>query len=125
MLLKNKKISQLKKDLWTNVSKAIRLMSPICDICKRNESEVVHHVIKKSKGNSIYFEMINLVALCKSCHYKVHNVWDHIDNRIWIDRILGDEVYLELKKQSKQIKKFTKSELIEKIEYYKKLIKDL
>lgn len=125
MKLINKTVKQLKVTLWNELSKYIRTLSPKCDICKKNYSHFVHHVIKRSRGNSIFFEPNNLVSVCHSCHFCIHYKWDHLENKEWIDRIVGEDVYLELKHESKQIKKFTRTELIHKINFYRNVVKEL
>jgi len=41
-----------------------------CQNCGAEENLVVHHIVSLSKGGSN--ELSNLVALCESCHAKIH-----------------------------------------------------
>ena len=75
MKLENKSKRQLKKQYWDLLSKLIRLEYPKCQLCEQQNSTEVHHIIKRSKGNSVYFFRDNLISLCRSCHYKWHNHW--------------------------------------------------
>ena len=55
--------------LWTKISRAYLRKHPTCARCGR-PAEVVHHIIPRDKGGSD--RSANLVALCRSCHSKVH-----------------------------------------------------
>ena len=52
---------------------------PICEICNRNLSEDVHHLVSFvnieniEERDKIAFDVYNLVSLCKKCHGKIHN----------------------------------------------------
>ena len=44
---------------------------PRCELCGKWAS-TAHHVIRQSRSNYLRTEARNLVAICKSCHYKLH-----------------------------------------------------
>jgi hypothetical protein len=43
-----------------------------CEMCGQRAT-VAHHFIHQSRSNYLRCDMRNLVALCQSCHYKVHS----------------------------------------------------
>ena len=61
------------------MKKADALLTPIvkkncpkCEACG-HETEVAHHWIEKSRSNFLRYDFRNLIALCHSCHAKIHN----------------------------------------------------
>ena len=44
---------------------------PRCELCGK-PSQVAHHFVHKSKSNRLRYEMINLIPLCNSCHFALH-----------------------------------------------------
>ena len=46
--------------------------SPNCECCNQ-PTQVGHHWIEKSRSSFLRYDMRNLVALCNSCHAKIHN----------------------------------------------------
>lgn len=50
----------------------IKLMHPQCEACGQ-ETQVAHHFIEKSRSNLLRHDVRNLIALCNSCHTKIHN----------------------------------------------------
>lgn len=116
---------KLKKKAWELISKYMRLKNPICQLCKRQNSEIVHHIVKRSKGLSVYFLEDNLMALCTSCHYKIHYVYDWYDNKTWIENTIGENEYLRLKVISKGNRKYSTYDFEDMIKEYKLKIKDI
>lgn len=45
--------------------------NPICMICNRAPSKVVHHVIDHRGDLKLFFDFSNLQALCKACHDRI------------------------------------------------------
>jgi len=46
-----------------------------CEVCGA-PAELVHHFIEKSKSNYLRFNGINLIPICRKCHFKHHNAGD-------------------------------------------------
>lgn len=46
--------------------------NPNCESCGQ-PTQVGHHWIEKSRSNYLRYDLRNLVALCHSCHAKIHN----------------------------------------------------
>ena len=107
------------------MSRYMRLKFPYCQICRKRNSKVVHHIIRKSKGDSMKFLENNLVPICSSCHYKIHYVWDCFENTDIMERLIGKNEYYKLKYTSDHKKKWSKYELIDMIQYYRKQVKEL
>jgi hypothetical protein len=56
------------------VSLAIKLYvekHPDCELCGKRAS-TAHHYILQSRSNYLRCDKRNLVAICRSCHYKLH-----------------------------------------------------
>jgi 5-methylcytosine-specific restriction endonuclease McrA len=45
---------------------------PKCLLCGK-PSQVAHHFVHKSKSNALRYNMWNLIPLCHSCHFALHN----------------------------------------------------
>ena len=52
----------------------VRAMIPCCEACG-NPTQVAHHWIEKSRSNYLRYDLRNLIALCQSCHTKIHNLF--------------------------------------------------
>ncbi len=59
---------------WKRIRDRYIKAHPLCEECKRNgkltPSEEVHHIIPLSEGGTNKEQ--NLMALCKSCHSRIH-----------------------------------------------------
>lgn len=60
---------------WKKVRDAYAAAHQLCEVCLREgryvKMEEVHHVKPLSEGGT--HEMSNLIALCKSCHSRIHS----------------------------------------------------
>jgi 5-methylcytosine-specific restriction endonuclease McrA len=74
------KRTKLKKvsSLGTLRNKCDKLLSPLivkiygkCELCGK-PAQVAHHFVHKSKSNKLRYEIINLIPLCNSCHFALH-----------------------------------------------------
>jgi hypothetical protein len=46
---------------------------PFCEACG-HPTEVAHHMVEKSRSSFLRYDVDrNLIALCQSCHAKIHN----------------------------------------------------
>lgn len=52
----------------------IKITTPNCEACN-NPTEVAHHWIEKSRCKHLRYDFRNLIALCHSCHTKIHNLF--------------------------------------------------
>lgn len=50
----------------------IKKKKPFCESCGQ-PTQVAHHWIEKSRSNFLRYDFDNLIALCNSCHVKIHN----------------------------------------------------
>jgi hypothetical protein len=50
----------------------VRKEHPRCEACGQ-ETQVAHHFIEKSHSAKLRYDFGNLIALCHSCHAKIHN----------------------------------------------------
>lgn len=45
----------------------------ICDVCGKEGSVVIHHVLPYSKFPQFEKDFRNLMLVCPDCHHKIHN----------------------------------------------------
>lgn len=50
----------------------VKAQSPRCESCG-GKTEVAHHWIEKSRSSNLRYDLRNLIALCHSCHARIHN----------------------------------------------------
>lgn len=50
----------------------MKLLLPECESCGQ-PTQVAHHWIEKSRSSFLRYKITNLIALCNSCHTKIHN----------------------------------------------------
>jgi len=116
-------ISKLKKKLWIEFSIFIRNRDKwICYTCGRKaEGSGLHagHFISKSVGGiSLYFHEKNVNAQCYNCNINLSgNIWEY-------GQRLGTKTVEELYKIKKETAKWTVSDYLNKIEYYKNINKE-
>lgn len=74
-----------KKSLQTKcdalLTPIIKLLFPTCLLCGR-PTEVAHHHVHKSKSLRLRYELDNLINLCNSCHYSLHQNESYHASRI-------------------------------------------
>lgn len=69
---------------WKKLRKAYLMEHPLCEMCLEKgivkPTEEIHHIKPVLSGNSdlerkeLAFDANNLMALCKDCHHKIHNL---------------------------------------------------
>lgn len=69
---KKSEISKLQKKADSLLTPIIKKKRPKCEGCGKN-TEVAHHWIEKSRSSNLRYNLKNLIALCHSCHAKIHN----------------------------------------------------
>jgi hypothetical protein len=50
----------------------VHKLKPKCEICGE-PTQTGHHLVEKSRSNRLRYEMENIVAVCKRCHFFIHN----------------------------------------------------
>lgn len=93
-------------------NKADNLLTPLviklfpkCLLCGR-DTEVAHHHVHKSKSNALRYKLINLINLCSSCHFKLHQ-----NESFWASKIVeikGLEWFRTLEKMKNETVKVDK-----------------
>jgi 5-methylcytosine-specific restriction endonuclease McrA len=119
-----------RKKLTDKLDKLVRELTisrdnSICQHCRKKvERHNLHvsHVIPRSKGNALRWDLQNLKVLCFHCHLN----WWHknpVESGEWFKKTFPVRwEYLQERKE--EIIKFTTTDLEEMVEYYKKKLKD-
>ena len=87
----------------------VKITTPRCEACG-HDTEVAHHWIEKSRSTFLRYDFRNLIALCHSCHAKIHNTFGNsvtgcLDVAEIIIKKRGDEWRAQLAKDAiKQVK---------------------
>ncbi len=121
-------LKNLKKRLWDYMSKYLRLKIPYCQICMKQESHVIHHIIKRSVSSALMYNEKNLLSLCEKCHNKIHapmrnrKQFEDTEMATILLNLIGEQGIYELEARRHDIKKYSKYELTELIEQYKQKI---
>ena len=131
MLLKNKNVTQLKKDAWKLFSIWIRQREANwkgqvrCVTCSKTkhwkEGDAGHFV--PGRGNSILFDERGVHFQCKQCNGPKGS--NHAKYYEFMLRTYGQETVNQLYAKALEQKKFTKQELIELIGTLRERIKKL
>ena len=122
---KYKTKEKLKSEAWTALSNLLRAEIGKCERCGNTETLQVHHLIKRSKGNSVYFLRDNLVVLCKSCHFWVHTHATAKEELEMAYDIIGEPIYTQIDAVKNEKKDYCRYELIEMKEGWKNKLKEL
>ena len=69
-----------------------------CLVCG-NPMSCQHHYYQKSSAGNLRYNWLNLIPICQSCHFKLHNGNPDIQNKI--NEIKGDEWLKELQEAKK------------------------
>jgi len=51
---------------------AIKWFGKECEICGSTENLIVHHLVPRKLCKELIYEPLNLVVLCKKCHFELH-----------------------------------------------------
>jgi 5-methylcytosine-specific restriction endonuclease McrA len=102
-----------KQSIRSLVTKADRLIqevlvrqNPHCLVCGHRTSEM-HHFVPKSQSNNLRYDEINLVPLCRGCHFRHHSAGDPTVVATILDKN-GMGWFDELQKRRKIICKFNR-----------------
>ena len=94
----------------------VRLTYDKCLVCGRQIS-CGHHYFPKSTAGNLRYNLKNIIPICQSCHFRLHNGDPRIQNAI--NEIKGEEWLCELYALKKQYSKCNT------IGYYKNMVKTL
>jgi hypothetical protein len=132
--MKKKTVTQLKKILWKEFSRYIRLRdairttgntkSALCITCKQLhdiKGMDAGHGITRGESSTLFDER-NVHAQCKRCNMRGGEQYLYM---IEVDKIYGEGTAEELQRLRHETKKFSRPELIEMIEDYKQRIKEI
>jgi 5-methylcytosine-specific restriction endonuclease McrA len=102
-----KKVKSLTPSQWQK--KCDALLSPIiiklfprCLLCNR-PTQVAHHHVHKSKSSILRYDLENLINLCHSCHFALHQNESYYASRIV--QIKGLEWFEGLQRKKDKINK--------------------
>ena len=118
--MKKPTIGKVKGEVWALMSLQIREEVRQCQRCGATEGLQVHHIIARSRGNSVYFLRDNLIVLCKSCHYWWHNVSSPGEMKDTIITIIGKKKWNAIEKAKNTYLKYTIRDLEEMYESLQK-----
>ena len=87
---------------WRELSRYVRALHPVCSICEAmgatSASEHVHHIVSPFAGAlsegervALLLDSCNVIALCASCHSKIHSGELHIPPELL--KIIADGSY--------------------------------
>ena len=97
--------SKLEKKCDALLTPIIKKLHPLCEACGQ-PTQVAHHFIEKSRSNYLRYDIENnLIALCNSCHSKIHNrfgasVSGCLDVTDILRKKRGEEWYVNLRKMA-------------------------
>ena len=121
--MKKGSVSYYKKKVDIEFKKFIRMRDRKCVHCGNPNNLHASHCIPVSHGNRLRYDEKNVITLCYHCHLN----WWHknpIEAGEWFkNKFPKNYAYIEVIKNER--KKFTASELEEKIKFYKQKIKEL
>ena len=117
-LKKPKTIGKLKKELWKLTSEKIRREVGACQKCGKMEGLHAHHMIPRSKGNSVYFLRDNLICVCAGCHMWIHNQASPKEIYDLAIEILGEERYNAIEEVKNTYLKYTRADYEEMLSEY-------
>jgi 5-methylcytosine-specific restriction endonuclease McrA len=64
--------AKLQKECDRLLQQCNKLLHNKCEVCGK-DNEVGHHFVEKSRSSRLRYELTNIIPLCNSCHYKIHN----------------------------------------------------
>lgn len=120
------KLSTIRTKADNLLTPIIILLLPRCLLCG-HDTEVAHHHVHKSKSTRLRYDFDNLIPLCGSCHFKLHQ-----NESYWASKIVeikGVEWFIKLARTGQEIVKADVHYFIkhheELLSYYEELQKEL
>jgi 5-methylcytosine-specific restriction endonuclease McrA len=114
---KKKSIKYLRSKADNLLQKLIRQLYSKCEVCGQPIS-CGHHYWQKSSSSGLRYNLKNIIPICQSCHFKLHNGDPSIQAKIIFIR--GKKWYFDLLKE-KEITRYTKTDRL----YYEKIISNI
>ena len=65
-------IETIKENCEKLYKEIVLLRDMCCQWCGGSDCLQIHHIIKRSKSAILFYDLLNLVLLCKGCHFKYH-----------------------------------------------------
>lgn len=96
------KLSTIRNKCDALLTPIVKLINPSCLLCG-NKTEVAHHHKHKSSSTRLRYELTNLIALCNSCHFSLHQNESYHASRIV--EINGLQWFKDLDKMGREIVK--------------------
>lgn len=96
---KKKSPRQLQKKCDALLTPIVKKRHPKCLLCGK-PTEVAHHHVHKSKSNALRYDFDNLINLCHSCHFALHQNESYYASKIV--QIKGMDWFAELEKKKQQ-----------------------
>lgn len=85
--------SKLQKKCDNLLTPIVKKLHPKCLLC-RKPTQVAHHHVHKSKSLALRYDLDNLINLCNSCHFALHQNESYYASKIV--KIKGMEWFEEL-----------------------------
>lgn len=79
--MKKPSIKSLRNKCDALLSPLIIKLHPRCLLCSR-PTQVAHHHVHKSKSSILRYDLENLINLCNSCHFALHQNESYYASRI-------------------------------------------
>ncbi|MBD1831147.1 HNH endonuclease [Cyanobacteria bacterium FACHB-472] len=74
---------------WREIrQQALRRDNRTCQVCRKEHSGQVHHIIPRSKGGTD--DLSNLITLCGRCHMVISPVPEWLITKVW--KIPAEEI---------------------------------
>lgn len=108
----------LQKKCDDQLTPIIKKLFPKCLLCP-NPTQVAHHHVHKSKSLILRYDLDNLINLCNSCHFALHQNESYHASRIV--QIKGLAWFEGLQKKKDQIIRTSPAWYEEKLEWLKQL----
>lgn len=81
MITKKKPVSYYSKKADKLLQELGRLKFSQCEVCGQPMS-CLHHYYPKSSAGNLRYNLLNLIPICQSCHFKHHNGNPDIHNTV-------------------------------------------
>jgi len=91
-----------KKELDRMAHDAVMLRDKVCQICG-GTSHDVHHAIARRSANKTRWSLLNLFAICRTCHTHIHAGKLKDKLRLAINKIATPEQELSIKLQGHEV----------------------
>ena len=65
-------LAKLKKECVKLATAKYLEMHPFCEVCEEL-AITAHHFVEQARSNFLRCKKNNLVAVCRNCHFKIHN----------------------------------------------------